>query len=88
LPKPVYCPDYFADHAKTAGVATPKLLAFEGLRGAGDEYTYEALNFADGTRNAQQICDALSVEFGPVPLEMVVEYLLALEKIGVVKRGP
>jgi hypothetical protein len=77
--------DYFADHAKTAGIETPKLLSYEGLWGAGEEYAYEVLNFADGKRNAQEIRDAVSGEYGPVPLEMVVEYLKALEKIGVVE---
>jgi len=77
--------DYFAEHAKAAGVVTPKLLRYEGLWGAGEEYAYEVLNFADGKRNAQQIRDAVSAEYGPVPLEMVVEYLKALEKIGAVE---
>jgi len=84
-PLAVFGYDYFADHAKTAGVATPKLLSFEGLWGSGEEYAYEVLNFADGKRNAQEIRDAVSAEYGPVPLEMVVEYLKALEKIGLVK---
>ena len=79
--------DYFADHAKAAGVATPKLLSYEGLWGTGEEYTYEVLNLADGKRNVQEICDAVSAEYGPVPLEMVVEYLKALEKIAVIERA-
>jgi aminopeptidase YwaD len=83
-PLAVFGYDYFADHAKTAGVATPKLFSYEGLWGAGEEYAYEVLNFADGKRNAQDIRDAVSAEYGPVPLEMVVEYLRALEKIEVV----
>jgi aminopeptidase YwaD len=82
-PLTVFGYDYFADHAK-AGVATPKLFSYEGLWGAGEEYAYEVLNFADGKRNAQEIRDAVSAEYGPVPLELVVEYLKALEKIGVV----
>jgi aminopeptidase YwaD len=77
--------DYFADHAKPAAVATPKLLSYEGSWGGGEEYAYEALNFADGRRNAQQITDALSTEYGPVPLALVIEYLRALKKIGVVE---
>jgi aminopeptidase YwaD len=77
--------DYFAEHAKAAGVTPPKLLGYEGLWGAGEEYAYEALNFTDGKRNAQEIRDAVSAEYGPVPLDMVVEYLKALEKIGVVE---
>ncbi len=54
--------------------------------GSGEEYAYEALNFADGKRNAQEIRDAVSAEYGPVRLEMVVEYLRALEKIGVLEQ--
>jgi aminopeptidase YwaD len=82
-PLGVFGYDYFAEHAKAAGVATPKLLSYEGLWGAVEEYAYEVLNFANGKRNAQEIRDAVSAEYGPVPLEMVVEYLKALEKIGV-----
>jgi hypothetical protein len=85
-PLAVFGYDYFAEHAKAAGVATPKLLSYEGLWGAGDEYAYEVLNFADGKRNAQELCNAVSAEYGRVPVEMVLEYLLALEKIGVVER--
>jgi aminopeptidase YwaD len=85
-PLAVFGYDYFAEHAKTAGVTTPKLLSYEGLWGSGEEYAYEVLNFADGKRNTQEIRDAVSAEYGPVPLEMLVEYLKALEKIGVVEQ--
>ncbi len=85
-PLAVFGYDYFAEHAKSPGVATPKLLSYEGLWGAGEEYAYEVLNFADGRRNAQEIRDAVSAEYGPVPLEMVVEYLRALERIGIVEQ--
>ena len=85
-PLAVFGYDYFAEHAKTAGVSTPKLLSYEGLWGSGEEYAYEALNFADRKRNAQEIRDGVSAEYGPVPLELVVEYLKALEKIGVVEQ--
>jgi aminopeptidase YwaD len=85
-PMEVFGYDYFEDRAKAAGVATPKLLSYEGLWGAGEEYGYEVLNFADGKRNAQEIRDAVSAEYGPVPVGLVVEYLTALEKIGVVEQ--
>jgi aminopeptidase YwaD len=85
-PLAVFGHNYFDDHAKAAGVPTPKLLGYEGLWGGGEEYAYEVLNFADGKRNAQEIRDAVSAEYGPVPLDLVVEYLKALEKIGVVER--
>jgi hypothetical protein len=83
-PLAVFGFDYFAERTKAARVATPKLLSYEGLWGSGEEYAYEVLNLADGKRNAQEIRDAVSAEYGPVPLEMVVEYLKALEKIGLV----
>jgi hypothetical protein len=85
-PLAVFGYDYFADHAKAAGIATPRLLSYGGLWGSAEEYAYEVLNFADGKGNAQQIRDAVSAEYGPIPLEMVVEYLRALEKIGVIEQ--
>jgi len=84
-PLAVFGYDYFSEHVKAAGIATPKLLSYEGLWGAGEEYAYEVLNFADGKRNAQEIRDAVSAEYGPVPLEVVVEYLKALERIGILE---
>jgi aminopeptidase YwaD len=83
-PLAVFGYDYFTEQAKTVGVATPKLLSYEGLWGAGAEYAYEVLNFADG-REARGVRDAVSAEYGPVPLETVVEYLRALKKIGIVE---
>jgi len=83
-PLAVFGYDYFADHVTAAGITTPRLLNYQGLWGTGEEYAYETLNFVDGKHNAQQIRDAVSVEYGPVPLDMVVEYLKALQRIGVV----
>jgi len=71
--------------AKLAYVKKPQLLEYQGLWGAREEYAYEVLNLADGKRNAQEVRDGISAEYGPVPLEVVVEYLKALEKIGVVE---
>jgi hypothetical protein len=85
-PLTVFGYDYFADHAKSAGITTPKLLGYQGLWGSGEEYAYEVLNFADGNRNAWQIRDAVSAEYGPIPPELVLEYLQALEKLGLVER--
>jgi aminopeptidase YwaD len=82
-PMAVFGYDYFVDHARLAGIKTPKLLGYDGPWGSGEEYAYEALNFADGRRNAQQIADALSAEYGSVPTAMVFEYLQALKNIGV-----
>jgi aminopeptidase YwaD len=85
-PLTVFGYDYFADHARSAGIATPKLLDYQGLWGSGEEYAYEVLNFADGNRNAQQIRDAVSAEYGPIPFDLVLEYLQALEKIGLLEQ--
>jgi hypothetical protein len=48
---------------------------------------WEALNFADGKRSILEIRNALSAEFNPIEisLQVVQEYLNALEKAGVVK---
>nr|MDQ3804354.1 M28 family metallopeptidase [Acidobacteriota bacterium] len=78
--------DYFTDKYGVDKASAVRLLSFRGLRGSGDEYAYEVLNFTDGRRDAQQIRDAVSAVYGPVPLEMVVEYLRALESIKAVSR--
>jgi aminopeptidase YwaD len=84
-PLTVFGYDYFLEHAKAAGVGPVKLLDFEGAWGGGEEYAYEALNFVDGRRGAQQIAEELSAEYGPISAELVGEYLDALKKIGVVE---
>jgi hypothetical protein len=84
-PLAVFGSDYVNDRTGAAGITWPKLLSYEGLWGGGEEYAYETLNFADGKRNVQEVRDAVSAEYGPVPIELVVEYLRTLEKIGVVE---
>ncbi len=87
-PMAVFGYDYFAtEWAKRGHTTKPGLLEYEGLWGGGEEYAYEVLNFADGKRNAQEIRDAVSAEYGPVPLELVVEYLKALEEIGILEKS-
>jgi aminopeptidase YwaD len=76
--------DYFNDKYGADKVSAVRLLSFRGPRGSGDEYAYEVLNFTDGRRNAQEIRDAVSAVYGPVPLDLIVEYLRALEAIKVV----
>jgi aminopeptidase YwaD len=84
-PLMVFGYDYFAEHARAAGIALPKLLDYQGAWGSGEEYAYEALNFADGRHTAQQIAQELSAEYGPVAVDLVLEYLQALQRIGVVE---
>jgi aminopeptidase YwaD len=85
-PVAVFGYDYLKDHLRAWDIALPKILNYEGLWGGGEEYAYEILNFVDSSLDAQQIRDRVSIEYGPVPLEMVLEYLQSLEKIGVVER--
>jgi hypothetical protein len=85
-PVAVFGSDFVNDRTTASGLTPPKLLSYEGLWGSGEEYAYEVLNFADGKRNVQKVRDAVSAEYGPVPMELVVEYLRTLEKIGVVEQ--
>lgn len=74
--------DYFQDKAAEKGIAAPALLGRNPLWGEAS-YAYEALNLVDGRRTVRQIRDDLAAIYGPVPVSEVAEYLVALEKIGV-----
>jgi hypothetical protein len=87
-PTGVFGYDYFEDKYGEENARKLKLLSYRGLWGDGGKYAYEVLNFVDGKRTAQQIRDAVAAEFGPVPLEYVVEYLRALESIQIIERIP
>jgi hypothetical protein len=76
--------DYFSDHYGDEAANGIRLLTYRGLRGSGGEYAYEVLNFVDGRRSAQEIRDHAAAIYGPVPITMIIEYLRALEKIGMV----
>jgi hypothetical protein len=78
--------NYFTDKYGEERSRSIRLLRYQGLWGSGGEYAYEVLNFADGKRNVQQIRDAVSAIYGPVPVELVLEYLNALESINVVQQ--
>lgn len=94
-PLAVFGYDYLTDHLKSAGLPLPKLLDWQPPRlspfslqpelATSEQYAYEILNFADGVRTAQSIRDAVSTEYGPIPLDLVSEYLRALDKAGVVE---
>ncbi|HXF04215.1 MAG TPA: hypothetical protein VNM72_02225, partial [Blastocatellia bacterium] len=78
--------DYLSDRLGEDRVRSLGLLRFQGLRGSGSEYAYEVLNFVDGRRTAQEIRDMVSAIYGPIPLELVLEYLRALSEIGVIEQ--
>jgi len=94
-PLAVFGYDYLTDHLKSAHLPLPKLLDWQPPRttpfslqpefATAEQYTYEILNFVDGTRNAQSIRDAVSAEYGPIPLELVLDYLRALGNAGVIE---
>jgi hypothetical protein len=85
-PMAVFGYDYLTDHYGADRTAKLALLSYQGLRGSGSEYAYEALNFVDGKRTVENIAVCLSAEYGPVPVGTVAEYLKALESIGVLRR--
>ncbi len=74
---------YLEDRLAKSGLPTPELLDYQGLWGAGPEYAYEALNLVDGQRNAAEIRDTLTAIYGPIPAELVVDYLETLAEIGI-----
>lgn len=59
-----------------------RLRRYQGLWGSGGEYAYEALNLVNGKRTAGDIRDILTAEYGPIPVDIVKEYLDALVQIG------
>jgi aminopeptidase YwaD len=85
-PMAVFGYDYLTDHLAAKNLTRPKLLDYQGLWGSGEEYAYETLNFVDSKRTAGDICDRVSDEYGDVPFSLVLEYLKALESIGVLTR--
>jgi aminopeptidase YwaD len=86
-PMTVFGYDYFEDHYGKDRTKEIRLLKYEGLWSSGGEYAYEVLNFANGKMNVQEIRDAVSAIYGPVPLDDVLQYLKAAESIGVVERA-
>jgi hypothetical protein len=77
--------DYFTDHYGAERERELRLPRFQGTRGSGGDYSYEVLNLVNGRRTTQDIRDVVSAVYGPVSLELVVEYLRALESIRVIE---
>ncbi|HEX3354281.1 MAG TPA: M28 family peptidase [Terriglobales bacterium] len=50
-----------------------------------DLYAYEIVNFIDGRRSVGEIRDAVSAEYGPLPVELVTDYLDACKEAGIVQ---
>ncbi len=47
-------------------------------------YAYEIVNFVDGKKTVAEIRDAVSAEFGPIPFELVSDYLRACEEANII----
>jgi aminopeptidase YwaD len=67
-----------------------RLLNSEGtpllsVRDQSELYAYEIVNFVDGKRSVAEIRDAVSAEYGPLPLTLVGDYLDACAEAGVIK---
>jgi hypothetical protein len=86
-PMSVFGYNYLTDKLGAERAGALKLLSFTGLRGSGGDYAYEVLNLAGPFRRAIDIRNEVSAIYGAVPLEMVVEFLRALEKVGVVRQS-
>src|SRR5215470_2989001 len=61
--------------------ATPML----NVRDQGGLYAYEIVNFVDGKRTVGEIRDAVSAEYGSLPVNLVFDYLQACAEAGVIQ---
>ncbi len=85
-PLSVFGYDYLRDKLGADRTSKLRLLEYQGLRGAGGDYAYEVLNLAVHPMKAIDIRNAVSAIYGPIPFEHVLEYMLALEEAGIIKR--
>lgn len=75
----------FLEDRYDGNVADLRIRSYSGAFGSGGQYAYEALNLVDGSRTVSDIRDWLTTELGPIPLDIVEEYLGALESIDVIR---
>jgi hypothetical protein len=61
--------------------ATPML----NVRDQSELYAYEIVNFVNGKRTVGEIRDAVSAEYGPLPVSLVADYLQACVEAGVMQ---
>lgn len=83
-PMSVFGYEYLSDKLGAERVSKLRLLEYQGLRGAGGDYAYVVLNYARFPMRAIDIRSAVSAIYGRVPLDIVLEYLMALKDAGVV----
>ena len=81
--------DVLLDRLGSERVSKIKLLGNKSNRlirvqDRGALYAYEIVNFVDGKRSVGEIRDAVAAEFGPIPIDLVVDYLKACEEAKIV----
>ncbi|HMG87579.1 MAG TPA: M28 family peptidase [Terracidiphilus sp.] len=81
--------DVLLDRLGTERVSKIKLLNGRSdrlirVQDRGALYAYEIVNFVDGKKSVGEIRDAVAAEFGPIPIDVVVDYLKACEEAKVV----
>lgn len=84
-PMSVFGYNYLTGKLGSAKTSKLRLLEFEGLRGSGGDYAYMVRNLLDGSTVAA-VRNRVSAIYGPVPLDIVLEYVEALAEAGVVRR--
>ena len=81
--------DVLLDRLGPERLAKIKLLNADSSRllnaqDSGAIYAYEIVNFVDGKRTVGEIRDAVAGEFGPIPLDVVSDYLQACEEAKII----
>jgi aminopeptidase YwaD len=61
--------------------ATPML----NVQDQSELYAYEVVNFVDGKRTVGEIRDAVSAEYGPLPIDLVADYLAACAEAKIIE---
>jgi hypothetical protein len=85
-PIAVFGYDYLRDKLGEDRYSALRLPKYQGLRGAGGDYAYEVLNWTHWGLRAVDITDLVSATYGPIPVDVVVEFLKAAEEAGLVTR--
>ncbi|MFN7943302.1 MAG: DUF4910 domain-containing protein [Thermoanaerobaculia bacterium] len=78
--------DWLEDHLGRERAGKLRLPELSSPHAAAGDYAYEALNLVDGRRTTLEIRDALAAIYGPLPLELVEEYLAALADADLIGR--
>jgi aminopeptidase YwaD len=73
-----------AERAHAIKLLDPNASKLLATQDRGGLYAYEIANFVDGRRTVAEIRDAVSGELGPIPFEIVSDYLKACEQANVI----